>query len=144
MHHQFLTLVFCFGCSLFLGGCGGGLNDAPETGDVSGTVTMDDKPLANANVSFQAERSRPAYGVTDANGKYTLTYSKELTGAKIGENIVTITSGGATEGEYSEEENKKDPLIPAKYNAEAAKNPEMKVEVKAGSNQFDFKLKSNE
>jgi hypothetical protein len=73
-----------------------------------------------------------------------LTFSREQKGAAIGENIVSITSGESQEGEYSDEENKSDPKIPAKYNAQARTNPEMKVEVKAGSNTFDFKLKSAE
>src|SRR5439155_21810734 len=56
-------------------GCGSGNKVVP----VSGTVTLDGKPLANAHVAFQPEAPKGSqnagvgsYGVTDASGKYTL------------------------------------------------------------------------
>lgn len=45
---QRLLGVFCILCWVILGGC----NDAPETRAVSGTVTLDGKPLDDAVVEF--------------------------------------------------------------------------------------------
>ncbi len=51
-------------------GCG---PDAPKTIPVTGTVTLDGKPLEGASVTFMStEGSRVASGTTDASGSFTL------------------------------------------------------------------------
>ncbi|MGQ9823273.1 MAG: carboxypeptidase-like regulatory domain-containing protein [Thermogutta sp.] len=74
---------------LITNGCskGSGL----KTGSVSGTVTFQGKPVANAQVVFQPKQGgQNAVGTTDANGRYTLMTGTDR-GALIGEHRVTVT-----------------------------------------------------
>lgn len=127
-------------------GCGGP-GDQPELGEVSGTVTLDGKPLSGIAVVFQPESGRPARGMTDAQGKYELTYIRQTKGTKVGPNRVEIApseDGEVEDSESSDEENasapkrSNKPKIPARYNTKS----ELKADVKAGKNTFDFKLDS--
>lgn len=124
-------------------------SDQPELGQVTGTITLDGKPLSGISVVFQPESGRPARGMTDADGKYELTYIRQTKGTKVGPNRVEIApseDGEAPEAENSDEESKTTtkrsksgkPAIPSRYNAKS----ELKADVKAGKNTFDFKLTS--
>lgn len=72
-------------------GCGG--QSYPPTSPVSGTVTLDGKPVEGATVTFVPNDSklRPAAGVTDSSGKYTLTSFRSGDGAMPGEYKVTVS-----------------------------------------------------
>ncbi len=120
-----------------------------ELGQVTGTITLDGKPLSNVAVVFQPESGRPARGMTDAQGNYELTYIRQTKGTKVGPNRVEIapSEDGETEEPASGEEesavvtkrNKSGkPVIPPRYNTRS----ELKADVKAGNNKFDFKLES--
>jgi len=127
-----LTIVL----TLSLAGCGGA--SGPDLGTVSGTVTMDGNPLANAEVIFnpvtESEvRGRGSSARTNANGYYSLEYTYDKKGAIPGEHQVTIFS------EQANNESGKDPLLPNIYN----KNSELRATVKKGSNTIDFKLTAN-
>ena len=119
---------------LLLVGCGGSSRTAP-LGTVTGVVTMDDKPLAKVEVSFTPVKGRPSVGLTDTNGKYDLIYVDNLHGALVGEHTVRITT--YVEEDSPEAQNFKE-TIPQKYNLKS----EMKETVKAGRNQFNYKLES--
>lgn len=85
---SFLTSVFlavAVLCSLTLSGCGGGGSDGPKTARVSGTVTLDGKPLAGATVFFTSEKFS-GFGKTNAEGHYEL-----VQGAVPGNNKVYIS-----------------------------------------------------
>jgi hypothetical protein len=76
-------------------GCGSG----PKYAAVSGRVTLNGQPLANATVSFQpiAEGSvnAPAPGSTgrtNANGEYTLSCADGRAGAWVGKHRVSISA----------------------------------------------------
>lgn len=76
--------------SLVLAGCGG--SDRPETIPVSGAVLYNGNPVEGATVSFWGpDASRAATGVTDAEGKFTLSMYSVNDGALAGENKVTVT-----------------------------------------------------
>lgn len=110
-------------------GCG--RRDLPDLGRVQGTVTLDGKPLAGANVFFYPQSGgRTAVGVVDSQGKYELIYTYDVKGTKIGVNSVSVA--------YPQGEDVKGPPIPAKYGAKS----ELQADVKAGKNTFDFELKS--
>ncbi len=131
----------------WLVGCGGS-SDQPELGEVTGTITLDGKPLSGVAVVFQPENGRPARGMTDANGKYELTYIRQTKGSKVGPNRVEIApseEGESEESEGSDTVNANLPArqstkakIPARYNLKS----ELNAEVKPGKNTFDFELKS--
>ena len=120
------SLVLC------LAGCGG--PEHPPVGSVSGVITLDGQPLADATVMFQPADGRPSQGVTDKAGKYSLTYLDGVPGAKLGTNTVIIRT--EIPGEDGQPPIAKEKL-PKKYHAES----ELRAEVKSGSNTFNFDLK---
>jgi len=71
-----------------IAGCGDG---RPGTVPVSGTVTYQGKPVAEAQVVFMAEGARPASAVTDAEGRFTLSTFAPDDGAVAGEHRVTVS-----------------------------------------------------
>lgn len=73
---------------LVAGGCSG---DSRVAG-VSGTVTLDGKPIGDAAVAFvPKDGGRPAFGITDADGNFELTTFASGDGALIGSHSVTVT-----------------------------------------------------
>lgn len=117
-----------------LAGCGADTPPPPaNVFPVSGKVTYDGAPLADAVVTFHNETAnRSAFGRTDAQGEYTLSTFGENDGAVEGSNVVTITkveapAGGGNEAdiesadydpsavEGSESEAPPKSLIPEKY-----------------------------
>lgn len=116
-------------------GCGSGSGVAP----VSGTVTLDGQPLANALVSFypQEEGKRFSTGTTDAAGNYQLVYTNDQQGAAIGKHTVKITTA-TVQGEGGPAKPPKEKL-PAKYNDQS----ELTAEVASGANNnTNFELQS--
>jgi hypothetical protein len=68
----FLTIF----TTVFLIGCGGG---GLATNKVTGTVTVDGEPLANASITFTPKTQgvgHPGYGTTDEKGVYLLQTSQ--------------------------------------------------------------------
>lgn len=133
---------------LSLTGCSGN-GDQPDLGQVTGTVTLDGKPLSGVAVVFQPEMGRPARGMTDADGKYELTYIRDTRGTKIGRNRVEIAPSEEGDDPTEDIENpdsmptqrptkSSKPKVPAKYNIKS----ELEADVQPGENTFDFELKS--
>jgi hypothetical protein len=104
-----------------IAGCG---KSGPELAAVSGRVTVDGKPMENVDVTFQPDEMRPAsYARTDASGHYELGYKRGVQGALLGQHTVRIRSLVANA-----------PQIAAQFNSQS----ELRREVKAGQNEFDF------
>lgn len=132
MYQMFRSLYlgqsFCvLACVAIIGGCGG-VGDQPDIGTVAGTVTLDGKPLADAEIIFQHENKRFSHAATDANGQYELTYIRDIKGAAVGKHRVVIKARDARRRQ----------IVPLKYNA----NTTLTAEVKPGQNTFDFALTS--
>ncbi|MBX6313451.1 MAG: hypothetical protein IRY99_11125 [Isosphaeraceae bacterium] len=70
-----------------IAGCG---DDAPPIGQVSGTVTRGGKPVPNLTVNFMPTEGRPSWGLTDANGRYTLHWDEAHEGAEVGTHKVSV------------------------------------------------------
>lgn len=138
---KFLFLLLL---TLTLAGCESG---AP-TAKVEGIVTLDGKPLADIRVLFQPENKSSesagigSFGLTDAEGKFTLKLSdSQSEGAVVGNHTVTLAD------KLSEDPKDSDAggtgttpksRIPLKY----AKDPP-KFEVKSGTtNQAKIELTS--
>ena len=113
-------------CGMVLGCSGAG--DRPEIGEVSGIVTFDGEPLANAGVAFSQPGFRPSVGQTDDQGTYELFYIRDIKGAAIGTHVVQIKQFG--QGAVQ---------IPRRYNYES----ELSAEVNSGQNTINFDLSSN-
>ena len=120
----------------------------PDVGQVTGTITVDGQPTANLMVTFQPGSGRPSYATTDDAGKYELQYNADTMGAKIGSNLVTISTSSDGGGDYADGASTKETslegadVIPATYNTLATDNPEMTVDVKAGANDFSWDVKT--
>ena len=124
---------------LLYSGCGGsGLNLAP----VEGVVTLNGAPVADAGVLFKPAQGPFAMGVTDAEGRFTLTTANEE-GALIGDHKVAI-SKVETLTKYRPGnpmpiyETKA--LIPQKYFNAATST--LTASVVDDDNEFEFKLTS--
>ena len=120
--------------TLLLPGCG----DA-TMGEVSGTVTMDGKPLGNAGVTFQPQDgNRMSQAMTDTNGNYTLQFSSQTTGAKVGEHKVSISTFQPVTYTNDGYGPPTPEIVPMKYN----KATTLTAQVDSGSNTIDFELDS--
>lgn len=125
-------------------GCGSG----PRMQPVTGTVTYKGAPVVGANVTLnvvgETAEAKPARGVTDANGKFSVkTYfapGDDRAGALLGHYKITLEKfpqvsgiadpykpGGIVKNE-----------LPAKY-ASVQQSP-FEKEVTAGSNDFTLEL----
>lgn len=90
-------------------GCG---PSGPVLTPVNGVVTLEGEPLEGAVVLFQPEEGgKPATGLTDAAGAFTLTTFEPGDGAQVGVNSVAITkelpstsSADVEEGEITDVE----------------------------------------
>lgn len=126
------AMLWC--CSL--AGCG---SPGPKLGTVSGTVTLDGKPVPDAKVEFQPDGGgSPSYGTTDAGGRYELMYTHDKAGAMVGHHSVRITTGRTITDPDGEALDIPETL-PARYH----RDTELSADVQAGSNSgTDFKLTS--
>jgi hypothetical protein len=118
-------LEFSAVCFLILAACIAGCGKSgPELAPVSGRVTVDGKPMENLDITFQPDEMRPAsYARTDASGHYELGYKRGVQGALLGQHTVSIRSLDTNP-----------PQIAAKFNSQS----ELRREIKAGQNEFDF------
>jgi hypothetical protein len=113
-------------------GCGGG----PELGTVTGTVTLDGRPVPNAFVVFTPKGpGRPSQTKTDAEGRYSLKFNASQEGALIGTHIVTVSTADITDDGQNIKE-----IIPAAYNRQGS----IEAVVQSGVNVIDLELKSAE
>jgi hypothetical protein len=125
-------------CVLMLGCSGKGYRAAP----VSGNVTLDGAPLADATVLFEpvgrTNPGPPATAVTDAGGDFTLAISEDKPGAVVGKNRVRISTrkiesdaASDTTKEVAEER------VPERYNTKT----DLEFEVPSGgTDSAEFKL----
>ena len=117
-----ITVLTILGCSR---------SHQPPLGLVSGTVTLDGVPLANAIVRFTpAGPGRTSEGITDADGHYELRYLRAIPGANIDHHTVRITTAS--------EENGGRELLPPRYHSRT----QLEARVVSGLNDLDFALRS--
>ena len=136
---RFFSAALMVGACLAVAGCGGEKEKgAQQLGAVTGTVTLDGTPVADATVTFTSEKNLTSMGTTDKAGKYTATFGPNA-GVVVGENTVKITV--AVKQEHDENGQVKAGagiVIPDKYNTATT----LKVTVKPGANTHDFPLTS--
>lgn len=143
-----LALVAVIG---MLTGCGGSGNSKVKTVPVAGTVTLDDKPLAGAKVSFvdTTGKSISVVGTTDDQGKYTVG-AADIKGAPPGSYKVVISKlvdlmgnpiklDAGKDAMMSQMEGKAKELLHANYSHFGM--TQLKADVKDGSKPIDFKLR---
>ena len=107
-----------------------GCSHNEKLSEVTGIVTLDGRPLADAMIVFSpVGAGTTSYGRSDSDGKFRMLFKDDEYGAWLGENIVRITTfdlGGKKE------------QVPIVYNTKST----LKVDVKAGENVHNFDLKS--
>jgi hypothetical protein len=127
-------------CMLIVLGCG---QSGPKLAAVTGTVTLDGKPVQGALVTFisKAENGSSSFGKTDANGKYQLEFSTERFGAMLGAHDVEIVTKRVDKSEQPDTGAvvQKEFIAIPKHYARGA----LTAEVKAGSNVCNFPLTTN-
>ena len=143
---------------IVLTGCSN--SSRPPTYRVSGTVTMQEKPVAGAVITFvpTSNEGAAASAITDSEGKYALTTWQAGDGARPGEYRVkvskqeqaTVDPSKMVQNLSIEEEQKiyvesKKPcppaksLVPSKYQDESSSG--LSHTVPKGSSKFDIELK---
>ncbi len=139
MQPRFLPL-FSIALGIFtLAGCGPG---GPSTVPVSGTVTYQGQPVDGARIMFVATGGPPANGVTDAQGRFSLTTVEPGDGAVVGSYKVSITKRQEIPDPRQPDSPYKltKDLLPARYSN--LSQTDLTAEVKAGGpNDFKFELK---
>ena len=114
-------------------GCGAGGPTEPPLAAVSGTVTLDGKPLPDALVKFESTDGQAglSQGITDKDGKYSLKYKGTTDGAPIGTCRVRISNA-------NEADTPADKMLPPKFSRDST----MTKDVASGPNTIDFELTS--
>ncbi len=114
-------------------GCGPG-NHAT----VTGTVTLNGKPLRTGTVTFHPSEAGPvAYGMIGMDGGYTLQTGTRP-GLTVGRYVATVVA--TTDRPSPGEELPGKLLTPARYGD--VKQSDLRFEVKPGRNQIDLPLQS--
>jgi len=149
-------------CSLLiLIGCGGGVDDQAATVPVEGTIAYNGKAIEGAKVSFWTEKApKAATGLTDAEGKFTLSMYSLNDGAMVGTHKITVTkddpnaatTGGVSKADMDDPSKMADmmkqadeatetakPLIPAGY-ATRSSTPLEETVTADGPNTFVIQL----
>ncbi len=153
--NRILSIVAC-SAALCLSGCG---ESGPPLGKVTGTVTLDGKPMPKIMVVFvPKDGGQTSTATTKSDGTYELLGASSK-GALIGLHKVSLTTVREAEAagpdfsqlpsDHPDYAKQGDPsqykkaaqfkeLIPEKYNTKS----ELVEEVKAGSNTINFELTS--
>jgi len=147
--------LICMSAALMLSGCIGGDSAEFQGAKVSGKVTFDGSPLADANITFKptAEGGTAAFGKTNAEGIYTLNSTSAKVGVNPGKYNVVISkyekvgqdpSAAVSEDDpnYDGASNAPTPkpksLIPEKYTKEDSSG--LEANVVEGENDIPFAL----
>lgn len=122
--------IFCLSLLYLSLVCGTGCGhrdrgNLPDVYPVTGTVTMDGKPVADAVLSFQLmDGTRGAIGQTDSQGRYTLTTFHSEDGAVPGEYRISVMKFSTPPPDYPVRKSEDDEnyidfvpknLLPKKY-----------------------------
>lgn len=134
---RFVSFVGCLTLALGLLGCGG-RTDGLIT--ISGTVTLDGKPVPDGSVSLMPLDGKGiAGGGTISNGRYSADSSPGLMAVQInGIEKVEKENPSAEEVARGLHIDQKQ-ILPAVYNRQS----KLRIEVSSESDQFDFNLTSD-
>lgn len=153
MNVQTLSKLLLGSTCLLMVGCNSGpVTDYSKLGlvSISGSVSLDGKPVSDAAVFFYTEDDRYCFGVTDQSGKYTARLNSEKSGVTPGEKRVEIWTsrnplGDSASDEESEEEDpdasgkENKEQVPSCYNSKSV----LRVTIESADSNLDFNLKSD-
>lgn len=107
-------------------------SNCPPLGRVDGIVTLDGRPLPQATVCFTPDgKGRTSIGTTSSDGRYELTYLRDIDGANLGRHAVRILT--------AREDGRSRERLPRRYHADTV----LGATVAAGRNTCDFALTSD-
>ncbi len=112
-----------------LAGC-----DSPaiSTGEVSGRITINGQPVEGVVVAFIPQsKTRPAIATTDAAGHYEAQLLADQAGVPLGPCLVQLSL-------FREQEFKN--YLPAKFNEQAADNPDLNLVIGEDGLVFDYDI----
>lgn len=135
----FAALLYCSSCVLLgLLGCSGTRSDLAP---VTGIVTLDGEPLAQATLVFQPEAAGPAsFGLTDESGRYTMMYDEGVKGAVVGRHAVKITTFQERDPDADPPTPESPEILPDRYH----RSSELTAEVaQSKKNEINFDLFSD-
>ena len=130
MRHDWWVVA---GVAMLAASCG-----TPPLQEVTGRITLDGKPLADATVTYISDDERREFFLarTDAEGRYRLQPDGSRSGALAGRYVVRVTT-------FRQADDRVDPPIPGvaervpeRYNLAS----ELRAEVGPGVNQRSFDL----
>ena len=128
-------------------GCGKKNPNLPDCVSVTGTVTLDAKPIEGAVVYFMPTgdtRGVDAYGKTDSKGRYSLGSRKIGKGTPVGQYKVMICKAAPADGsnpggkDFDPATSPSRELIPAKYSHRL--HTTLTATVEDGGSEIDFDL----
>jgi hypothetical protein len=122
--------------AIILGAIAAGCGRGPKipTASVSGTVTINGKGVQNVEVAFvPIEKVRPAFGITDASGRYIAEFLTNQSGVPLGACVVKIA--------YRPSGFKN--VLPAEYDEKAAENPALNLTIPKEGTTFNFDVKTD-
>ncbi|MEW4527641.1 MAG: carboxypeptidase regulatory-like domain-containing protein [Maioricimonas sp. JB045] len=137
--------------SLAAAGCGGSSGDKwtegrPETIPVTGVVTLNGEPLADATISFEPQGGdHAAYGRTDEEGRFELTTFEDGDGAVAGGYVVSVRKSEVVTTPNPQDPNgppiKSEQInyVPEKYTRSRTSGLDAIVSAE-GENEFTFEL----
>ena len=129
---------------LVMAGCGDAQNpvDTLRRNAVSGSVTLDSKPLAQGKIQFDpvdAGGGKAAFAVGDiTDGKYAIDQAAGPVAGKFKVSISSVPSVKISTGEPGPVPKMEPEKVPAQFNTKTT----LTKEVTSGSNSMDFELKS--
>ncbi len=103
------------------------------TGEVTGKITINGKPVPGLYISFvPKEKIRPAMGKTDADGNYRAQFVAKQSGVPLGPCVAqfSLYHGEGTRN-----------YLPAKYNEQASQIPELNLNITDEGLVFDYDIK---
>lgn len=140
---QFLGFATLFSLALLIQGCGSDPTEPPrELGVVTGTVTLNGKPVSGIEVMFSPdEGGGDSTAATDENGQYELQYPGGRSGALVGIHTVSFRDEGEEmlDGEPLPGGDEEGNRIPEKYTFGKSV---LKKEVKEGVQTIPLEINS--
>lgn len=120
-----------------------GCSDGPELGEVEGKVTLNEKAVPFAYVTFQPVDPPGTYGsaYTEVDGTFKIKFSGDRDGAPVGKHLVSIRTAAKDEIEVEDKSTglMVKPDLPEGYQEKVELFFDR--EVSSGSNEINFDLK---
>jgi hypothetical protein len=120
--------------------CVAGCSNEPRVVEVSGVALYEGKPVPNLLITFEPDGGRPSWGITSAEGRFTLEYTATEKGAMVGTHKVTAVYRAATPDDEMSGKGQTPAVkaVQAKY-GDAAKTP-MRLEIKQPEKNLELKF----